>query len=215
MTSPASRGGQSFTSRIAMWSARHRKAVAIAWVLVVIAALAACSGIGANTDIDQAAPGESGEAADVFEERFGEEEDIAQEIIVFSHPSLTVDDPAYEDTVQELLRELEGLVAEDTLVIGGTTVVTDTRIVADTTSHYDIGAPREESPFVAENEAGGDVTFALVELEGELDEAMDNIDPVLDAVAEAGEASDGFEILIGGDASLNRQMSDIVDEDFA
>ena len=31
---------QSFTARIGMWSARHRKAVAIAWVLIVIAALA-------------------------------------------------------------------------------------------------------------------------------------------------------------------------------
>ncbi len=145
MTSSAPQG-QSFTSRIAMWSARHRKAVAIGWVLVVIAALAACSGIGANTDIDQQAPGEAGEAADIFEERFGEEEDIAQEIIVFSHPSLTVDDPAYRDTVRGLLRDLEGLVAEEELVVGGTTVVTDTRIVGDTLSHYDIGAPREESP---------------------------------------------------------------------
>ena len=67
MTSSAPQG-QSFTSRIAMWSARHRKAVAIAWVLAVIAALAACSGIGADTDISDAPPGEAGEAADVFEE---------------------------------------------------------------------------------------------------------------------------------------------------
>ena len=215
MTSYTSGGAKSFTSRIAMWSARHRKAVAIGWLLVVIVALAACSMIEANTDIDQAPPGESGEAVALFEERFGEDEDVLTEIVVFSHPSLSVDDPAYRDTVRGLLRELEGLVAEKTLVIGGTTVVTDVRIVGDTTSHYDIGAPREASPFVGQNESGGDVTFALVELEGELDEAMDNIDPVLDAVAEAGEASDGFEILIGGDASINRQMSDIVEEDFA
>ncbi|MCH7522219.1 MAG: MMPL family transporter [Chloroflexi bacterium] len=223
MTSSAPQG-QSFTSRIAMWSARHRKAVAIGWVLVVIAALAACSGIGANTDISQTAPGEAGEAADVFEERFGEEEDIAQEIIVFSHPSLTVDDPAYEDTVTGLLRELEGLVAEETLVIGGTTVVTDTRIVGDTTSHYntilpeELGGgllPREDSPFVAQNETGGDVTFALVEIEGEIEDAVDDIDIVLDAVDRAAEEAEGFDIFIGGDVSLQKQLTDIIDEDFA
>ncbi|MCH7577804.1 MAG: MMPL family transporter [Chloroflexi bacterium] len=214
MTSSAPQG-QSFTSRIAMWSARHRKAVAIGWVLVVIAALAACSGIGANTDISDAPPGEAGEAADVFEERFGEEEDIAQEIIVFSHPSLTVDDPAYEDTVRGLLRELEGLVAEETLVIGGTTVTTDTRIVGDTLSHYDTGAPREASPFVAQNETGGDVTFTLVAIEGEIEDAVDDIDIVLDTVDRAAEEAEGFEIFIGGDVSLTKQLTDIIDEDFA
>ncbi|GAF68731.1 unnamed protein product, partial [marine sediment metagenome] len=57
-------------------------------------------------------------------------------------------------------------------------------------------------------------TFAMVDLEGELEDAVDNIDPVLDAVAEAEAASDGFEILIGGDASLNKQIIEIVDEDF-
>jgi len=75
MTTPAS-GGKSFTSRIAMWSARHRKAVAIAWVLVVVVALGACSVMEANTDVDQAPPGEAGEAVDLFEDRFGEEEDV-------------------------------------------------------------------------------------------------------------------------------------------
>jgi len=37
---------------------------------------------------------------------------------------------------------------------------------------------------------------------------------VLETVAEAQAASDGFEILIGGDASINKQRSDIVEEDF-
>ncbi|MEE9132721.1 MAG: MMPL family transporter, partial [Gemmatimonadota bacterium] len=214
MTSSASRGGQSFTSRIAMWSARRRKAVAIAWVLVVIVALAACSGIGANTDINQEAPGEAGEALDIFEDRFGEE-DIAQEIIVFSHSSLTVDDPAYEKTVGELLEKLRGLVVEEELVVGGTTVVRDTRIVGDTLSHYDIGAPREASPFVAQNETGGDVTFALVEIEGEIEDAVEDIDVVLDTVARAAEEAEGFEIFIGGEVSLQKQLTDIINEDFS
>jgi len=215
MTSPASGGGQSFTSRIALWSARHRKLVAGAWALAVIVALAACSTIEVDDNVEQKAPGESGEAVDLFNERFGEDEDALQEIVTFSHPTLNVDDPEYEDTVKGLMADLRAQRAEKTETQGGTTVTASTRIVSDTTTHYDIGAPREASPFVAENETGGDVTFALVAIEGELDEAMDNIDPVLEVVAEAEEASDGFEILIGGDASLNKQMSDIIAEDFA
>jgi RND superfamily putative drug exporter len=201
-----------------MWSARHRKAVAIGWVLIVVVALAACSTIEANTDVDQEAPGETGEAGRIYEDRFGvEASDRATETVTFSHPSLTVDDQEYKDTVEGLMADLRALRSDGTEAVGGTTVVSSTRVVAATTTHYDIGAPREASPFVAvaPNEAGGDVTFALVELEGELDEAIDNVDPVLDAVADAEEASDGFEILIGGDASLNKQLNEIIEEDFA
>jgi RND superfamily putative drug exporter len=215
MSSPSSGGGQSFTSRIALWSARHRKLVAGGWALAVVVALGACSTIEVNDNVEQSPPGESGKAIDLFNERFGEDEDALQEIVTFSHPTLNVDDQEYENTVKGLMADLRAARAETIETQGRTTVTVSTRIVSDTTTHYDIGAPREASPFVAENAMGGDVTFALVAIEGELDEAMDNIDPLLEAVAEAEETSDGFEILIGGDASLNRQMSDIVDEDFA
>ena len=205
---------QSFTARIAMWSARHRKAVAIGWVLIVIAAFGACTVIGTNTDIEEEGPGETGEATRLFEERFGEDEDVPTEFIVFSHPSLTVDDPVYRETVDRLLAELRELRAKETESVGGTTVTSSTRVIADTTSHYDIGAPRELSPFVATREGEGDVTFAIVELEGDIEEAIDNMDPILDAVAEAAAASDGFEILIGGGASLRKQITEIIEEDF-
>jgi uncharacterized membrane protein YdfJ with MMPL/SSD domain len=215
MASSASQGGQSLTSRIAMWSARHRKAIALGWVLIVVVALGTCSAVPADTDIEMDVPGEAGEALDLYQERFDlEETGEAQEFVVFSHPSLTVDDPAYEETVKGLMADLRALVEEETTVVGGTTVVSDKRIVSGTTTHYDIGAPREDSPFVAQNEDGGDVTFAFVDFEGEVEDAVDNIDPVLDAVAEAEAASDGFEILIGGDASLNKQLNEIVEEDF-
>ncbi len=217
----ASAEAHSFTARIAMWSARHRKAVAIAWVLIVIAALAACSAVPANTDIELKAPGEAGEAFDLLQERFGEDEDIPTEFIVFSHPSLTVDDQAYADTVRGLRDALTGLVVEEKAAKGSTTVVSDTRVVASITTHYDIGAPREASPFVSTTDGAGDVTFAIVELEGDTDEAVDNIGLVLDAVA-AYQPAPGFQdgapddaILIGGGASLAKQITEIIDEDFA
>lgn len=215
MSSPASGGGQSFTSRIALWCARNRKLVAGGWALAVVVALGACSTIEVNDNVEQKAPGESGKAVDLFNERFGEDEDALQEIVTFSHPTLNVDDQEYEDTVKGLMADLRATRAEKIETRGGTKVTVSTRIVSDTTTHYDIGAPREASPFVAQNATGGDVTFALVAIEGDLEEAMDNIDPLLEAVAEATETSGGFEILIGGDASVSRQMSDIIEEDFA
>ena len=204
----------SFTARISMWSARHRKPVAIAWVLMVIAALGACTVIGVDTDIDDEVPGESGEAVKLFEERFGEDEDIPTEFVIFSHPSLTVDDPAYQETVEGLMTELRGLRSKETEVTGSTTVTSSTRVVATTTTHYDIGAPRDGSPFVAANAEGGDVTFAIIELEGDIEAAVDSVGLVLDTVAEAQGEADGMEILIGGSASLQKQIGEIIEEDF-
>jgi len=197
-----------------MWSARHRKAVAIAWVIVVVVGLGTCSMIPADTDIEMDVPGEAGEAFELYKDRFALTEALVSEFVVFSHPSLTVDDPAYSETVGRLMAELRGLRVEEAKVVGGTTVTSSTRVVAGTTTHYDIGLPRDISPFVAQNETGGDVTFALVDLEGDLEEAQENIDRVLDVVAEAEEASRGFEILIGGDASLNKQIIEVAEEDF-
>ncbi len=211
---------QSFTARISMWSARHRRLVVLAWFVLIILAFGACSVIDADTDVEQIPPGEAGEAVRLFGERFGEQERGETEFVVFSHPSLTVDDQAYEDTVRGLRDVLIGLVAEKTAASGSTTVVSDTRVVASITTHYDIGAPREASPFVATRDGSGDVSFILVEMEGDTDEAIDNVGLVLDAVA-AYEAAPGFQegaaedaILIGGTASLTKQLTEMIDEDF-
>ncbi|UCH86939.1 MAG: MMPL family transporter [Dehalococcoidia bacterium] len=214
MTSSAFEGAQSFTSRIAMWSARHRKIVALVWLLVVVVALGACSAIEADTNVEEEAPGESGKAVALLNERFPAEEDTTQEIVVFAHPSLQVTDSEYQETVQGLMDDLSALRARETEVLGGTRVVSSTRIVAEIVTHYDTGLTREDSPFVTANETGGDVTFALVQIEGEVDEAVENIAPVLEAVAAAGAEADGFEILVGGEASLTKQVSEIIDEDF-
>jgi RND superfamily putative drug exporter len=196
-----------------MWSARHRKLVALGWVLIVVAALAGCSALPANTNINEEAPGEAGKASKLFDERFGVEEGEVREVVVFSHPSLTVDDAAYRETVQGLMEDLRALRVVDRAA-SGTTVVSSARIVSGALTHYDTGAPREASPFVAQNETGGDVSFALVDMVGNFDEAEENIGPVLETVADAQAASDGFEILIGGDASINKQASEIIEEDF-
>jgi uncharacterized membrane protein YdfJ with MMPL/SSD domain len=200
---------------MAMWSARHRKAVFFGWVLIVAVALGACSVVPANTDITLSGTGEALDALELIRARFGGQEQVPREIVVFSHPSLQVTDPAYEETVKGLMTELLGLRAQETTVIGATRVVSATRIVSKTTAYYDIGLPREQSPFVAQNATGGDVTFALVDLVGDLKEAQANVGPVLDTVATAQAESGGFQIVVGGDASINKQTSDIVNQDMS
>ena len=65
---------QSFTARISMWSARHRRLVVLAWFVLVVVAIGTCSVIEVDTDVEQVPPGESGEALKLFDERFGEVE---------------------------------------------------------------------------------------------------------------------------------------------
>jgi RND superfamily putative drug exporter len=199
---------------MAAWSGRHRRAVVFVWALVVVVAMGSCSLVTADTNIELKGPGEALDGLELVRARFGTQQDIAREIVVFSHPSLTVDDPTYKDTVEGLMAKLRGLRAEKTAVEGGTTVVYSTRVVSGTLTHYDIGAPREASPFVAQNETGGDVTFGLVDMVGDLHQAQENVGPVVDTVAQANATSDGFTIVDGGTASINKQTTEVVKQDF-
>ncbi|MCJ7492426.1 MAG: MMPL family transporter [Dehalococcoidia bacterium] len=206
--------GTSLAARIAVWSARHRRRIVLGWLAVVIAAAAANSLVPANTDMQGEAPGESGAALKLFQERFGETQVPTQEIVVFSSPKYKVTDAVYKDKVQALMAQLTDLREAETKTIDGTKVVSSTRVVSATLTHYDIGMPRDASPFVAPGEAG-DVTFALVSLQGSAWTAKDHVQPVLDEVARADEPSAGFSIMSGGPASINKQMDTIISEDLS
>ena len=64
---------------------------------------------------------------------------------------------------------------------------------------------------VSEN---GNVLLAQVVIAGDADDATDKVDPILDAVREAGATADGFEIAIAGTSSIEKQLEDIDKEDF-
>ena len=204
----------SLTARIAGWSERHRWTVVGAWVLILVAAVAASSVVAADTDIEVDFPGEAGEAARLFDERFGTGEDVAREVVVFSHTDLRVDQPGYQEKIEDLMSELRALRSTQVLDEGGTIVTSSERVVAGTLTAYDVGLPREQSPFVATRNAGGDVTFAIVTLVGDEGEAEHTVEAVVDAVHRAGEA-DEFDISVGGDASIASESSRVIEEDFA
>jgi RND superfamily putative drug exporter len=210
------------TGRIGAFCARRRAWVIPLGALVVVLALVVLNSVSADTEPQQGGTGESVEAADLIDERFA---DVASssppaEFVVFSHPTLTVDDPEYRGTVEGTVETLRALrfdqrTADD--------LITSTRIVGDSTTHYDIGAPRQLSPIVAPQPSGGDVTYAVVELEGSIDASeassvpvvVDQIDVLTDAVSAANAEAPEFEIVVGGDASASKQADDNIQEDFA
>lgn len=118
--------------------------------------------------------------------------------------------------VQGLLGDLRDLRSTLSGPVGGTQVVSSFRLFSDTLSHYDIGAPRESSPLVSVGQGRGDVTFAQVEYSEELepDDLEADVNEVIQLVSAAA-ASSGFNILIGGGATLNKQVNEIIEEDLA
>ena len=207
-----------FTGHIAAWVRRHRKRVLLGWLIIAVVLIGTCFSVGANEDLEETLPGESGEALVLLQDRFDfGEGGVPTETIVFSHPTLTVDDPEYEAVVQGLLSGLRDLRTTVESPVGGTDVTSSYRLFSKTLSHYDIGAPRESSPLVSVGESRGDVTFAQAEYSKELDELDglgDDVDEVIRLVSEAAAAS-GFDILIGGGATIIEELNEIIEEDFS
>jgi uncharacterized membrane protein YdfJ with MMPL/SSD domain len=202
-----------FTGRIAGWVRRHRLLVLVGWLIFALLSIGTCASVGPNEELGEVGKGESAEAGRLYRDRFDVEEAALSETIVFSHPNLTVDDPEYQETVQGLLSDLRELRRIETQTIAETEVVSSLRIFVSTFSHYDIGLPRGYSPMVATRPGQGDVSFAIVEYAGEFADLEDEVDRITELVAEAAEAS-GFKIMIGGGATINKQIFGIIDEDF-
>jgi uncharacterized membrane protein YdfJ with MMPL/SSD domain len=206
--------GRSVSARVAGWSERHRLTVVGAWLLILVAAVVISSVVETDTDIDQDIPGEAGRAAQLFEARFGTEEESAREVVVFSHPDWRVDDARYRSKVEDLMSQLRTLRSTQVTHEGATTVTSSERVVASTLSAYDVRLPREQSPFVSARGSRGDVSFAIVTLVGDEGEAEETVDKVVDTVDRAGEA-DEFDISVGGDASIASESTRVVEEAFA
>ncbi len=95
-----------FTGRIAGWSRRHRRLVLMAWLFIAVFTVGSCFTLASDDELEGQGTGESNDAFQLREERFGEAGDTVSETIVFEHPTLTVDDPEYRATVEGLLGEL-------------------------------------------------------------------------------------------------------------
>ena len=114
-----------FTGRIANWSATHRWWVIATSVMILVLAVLASSTFKVKLlDEGAFAEGESGEAIRLLEERF-DDGGASPEQLVFSHPTLDIDDPVYQATVEELIQELRAIPEVSSVV-----------------SYYETGDPR-------------------------------------------------------------------------
>jgi RND superfamily putative drug exporter len=185
---------------------------------VVIGAVLTLGAVKPDTNIPQTAPGDTGKAGTLINARFGTAGKAAQtssqEIVVFASAVRRVDDPIYQQTVENLMQHLRALRMTDTQVVGGSTVVSSDRIVQSTTTHYDTGAPRDRSPFVAPRQ-NGDVSLALVQLEGSPTELRDRIQPVIDTVSAAQRAAPDIAIALTGGVTTNKEQEDLITKDLS
>ena len=178
----------SFTGRIASWSARHRWLVVGASAIFIVLAIMVLGTVETKT-LEYNGEGESAKAFDLITDRF----DVVAtptEQLVFSNPSLDVNNPTYRSTVESLVQQLRALPE-----------------VESVESYYDTQDPE----MVSEN---GTVLLAQVVIEGDADDALDKVDAVLDTVRAASENAAGFEIVMAGASSIEKQLADIEEEDF-
>ena len=196
---PNGSAGLSFTARIAGWSARHRWPVLAASAAVIFLAVVAIFGIWTDLRDDDEGVGESGKAVELMDERFRSAPvPIEQRIptrterLIFSNPSVTVDDPLFRSTVDSTIEDIRALPG-----------------VTSAVSYYDTGEP----DMLADDRHA---VLGWVTLQDEsVRRSMNiNIEPVQQAVESAEKGSSGFEIGVISFDLIEDEFDKILEEDF-
>ncbi|MCC6943776.1 MAG: MMPL family transporter [Thermomicrobiales bacterium] len=179
------------TAGIAHLSARHPWRTLGFWLLLLVLAALSASTLGSalTTEGGQLNHPESKRGMDLLEQRLRGPQPISETIIVRSE-STTVDDPAFEATVNGLVSKLQA--------------VPD--LTDSVTSYYGSGNPAMVS-------ADRHSTIISVIMNGTLDEAIDRVPDYEAALASA--QKDDYLVYSIGDATLSEAFSKIADEDLS
>ena len=180
----------SFTGRIAGWSADHRWFVLAGAAVLLVVALFLSSTPGVETK-EVFGVGDSRHGQLLIEDRFEKTEPLA-ELILFSNPSVDVDDIAFRSVVDALVTELRDLEG-----------------VASVASFYDTGL----AFMVSEDRHV--LMVRLVFEPGDSDELLEFVAPVIESVSDANQAAgEDFEVELFGDTSANKAFDDVILKDF-
>jgi putative drug exporter of the RND superfamily len=186
---------RNLAASIGGWSAQHRKTAVFGWLLFVVLAVVIGSMVGSReiTDAERGV-GESGRAAQIIDEAGIKEP--AGEMVLVRSDKLTALDPKFRAAVEDVI-----------------TRVNATQVKGDKGP----ATLNMRSPY-AEDQGGlsDDKHSALIQFDmtGEDDKAVDNVDPVLAAVAEARKAHPDVAIEQFGDASGEKWFGDTIAKDF-
>jgi RND superfamily putative drug exporter len=190
----------SLTARLARTSAGHPWRTVVAWVLVLVAAVAiqAVAPLKSTTDVNLLNNPESNRGWDLLEEHGIRQERPGTETVVIRSNSTTVDDPAFEAAVQSVT---DGIRA-------------DSELVASATNYYELNAndPTSAAGLVSSDRR---TTIIPVTLVGSLNDAIENGKDYLTLVHSQRSAVPDFEVMTVGDASLNEEINTIVAKDLA
>jgi uncharacterized membrane protein YdfJ with MMPL/SSD domain len=180
--------GRNLAARAGRWSAQHRKIAIWGWLGCVLVVFVIGNAAKTVTQENaQSGVGESGRASVAFRDAFPKH--VSEEILIHS-AGVQATAPAFRAVVADVQRRLAA--------------VPHTRAF--------------ESPYAPSNRgrisADGHSALLRFEIAGKESEAKDRVGPALRATSAAQAAHPGFSIEQFGEASAEKQITDVIGEDF-
>ena len=178
------------TEAMARRSARRPWTTIGIWVLVIVIAIALRGALfedAITTEFTFTSNPDSKQADELLEDRLRGPK-ATSEVIIIQSQSMTVDDPAFEAFVQRIFGEIDAL---------GPEVIKERTL----TNYY-----LTQDPFLVSEDRG--TTIIPFTMEGEFDDATDNIDGIISIVDQAREAP-GFKVLITGQATISQDFEEL------
>jgi uncharacterized membrane protein YdfJ with MMPL/SSD domain len=174
-------------ARAGRWSASHWKTATFGWIALVVAAVAVGGAVGTKQlGENEGIPGESGRMAAILDEEF---KSPAGETVLIQSRRLTVESPAFRNAVDEVVHRVTAV-----------PVVRNVRSPLARGGSGQISADRRSA-------------IVRFDIRGDPAQAVDKVDPVLDAVADVKAANPGLDIGIFGDGSSEQEIDESVGKD--
>ena len=189
-------GRTSFYESLALSSARRPWTTIGIWALVIIISLALRVTLFADaisTEFAFTNNPDSKQADDLLEHRLLGPKGT-NEVVIVKSDAMTVDDPAYQGFVEGIFRELVAL---------GPDVIKQETLI----NYYE-----GQAPFLVSEDRG--TTIIPFTMEGEFDDATDNIGDVISVVEQAREEP-GFRVLITGQATVSQDFEEVAQDGLA
>ncbi|MDQ3485701.1 MAG: MMPL family transporter, partial [Actinomycetota bacterium] len=188
------------TAGLARVSSRRPWWTVAAWVVLLVLAVVVQSVLPANTttDVSLLNDPDSQRGWDMIEEHGIRDERRGAETIIVRSATTTVDDPAFQATVQRATDAFRA----------------DTDVVASAVNYYELSA---QDPAGAAGLVSADrkTTIIPVTLVGSLQEATEHGADFLALLHAQQDAAPGFSILTVGDGSLNEEVNSLAEADIA
>jgi RND superfamily putative drug exporter len=190
----------SSTARLARTSAIHPWRTVGIWVAILVIAMAVQSFVklDSTTDVALLNNPESVQGWDLLEEHGIRKERSGTETVIVRSDTTTVDDPAFQQTVQNITNALRA----------------DGEIVSGATNAYEMNAQTAGAGdgLISDNRM---TTIVPVTLTGSLEDAVNNGGDFLNMVHAQGDAAPGYQVLTVGDGSTNDEINKITEDDLA